>query len=164
LIFPASPALTNGALDVERREVQAARHVLELHDSGKYAEAGAAWDALLASGLVTLNIRRLALGSAVTRDALKDNESAYVILEQATDEEAPFDVRGKALVSRGILADRLGHRKEAIQYYDAAIKHFDSRPEFTAFAPVKEIAARGLKRSQAKAVLPISLYDTGLPL
>lgn len=161
--IPASEALTSGALKLEQKEIRAARHALELHHNGDLAEAREAWDALLASEPVTLNVRRLALGSAATRDALKDNEGAYAVLEQATDAEAPFDVRGTALVARGILADRLALRNEAINDYEEAIRHFNSRPEFTAFDPLKKTAVRGLKRSQAKEPLPISPYDVGLP-
>jgi len=161
--FPASQALVSGALDLETKEIKAVRRALELQREGKFEQAREAWDTVLESGLSTLDTRRLALGSALTRDALNDNKGAYDVLEPATDESAPFDVRGIALVSRGILADRLGHREQAAQMFDAALAHFATRPQFTAFAPLQGIAKHGLTRSQKKTPLPISSYDTKVP-
>jgi predicted choloylglycine hydrolase len=159
----ASEALVSGALNAESEEIHATRRVLELHRARKFQDARKAWDDLLAGKLSTLDTRRLALGSAMTRDALGDNEGAYAVLEQAMNSATPFDVRGVALVSRGILADRLGRREPAKQNYEEALKHFASRPDFTALAPSEEIAKRGLERSQAKKPLLISVYDTKVP-
>ncbi|MBI4830092.1 MAG: hypothetical protein HY801_00750 [Candidatus Lindowbacteria bacterium] len=153
--FTAAEALASGALDAEAEEIRATRDVLELHRTGKFQEAREAWDAVLSKELATLNPRRLALGSAVTRDTLGDNEGAYAALEPAVDPEAPFDVRGIALVSRGILADRLGRRESAKEHYEEALKHFAAQPEFTAFAHSEQIAKDGLKRPQGKTPLPI---------
>lgn len=161
--FPASQLLVSGGLDLESKEIKAVRRALELQRAGKFEQAREAWDAVLDSGLTTLDTYRLALGSALTRDALKDNKGTYDILEPATDEAAPFDARGLALVSRGILADRLGHREQAAQFFESALGHFAARPEFTAFGPLQDIAKRGLKRSQKRTPLPISTYDTGVP-
>lgn len=161
--FPASEGLVSGGLDLERDEIQRTRDALELDRAGKLEEARRAWDALLSSELHTLDARRLAFGSAKTRDALGDDESAYAGLEPATGEDAPIEVRGTALVSRGILADRLGRRELAVEHYDAAMKLFATRPEFTAFAPLQDIAERGLESSQGTTPLPLSPYDTGVP-
>lgn len=161
--FPASDALTGGKLDREREEIQTVRDALKLHRNGKLEEAAEAWDAVLAEGFSTLDARRLASGVALTRDKLGDNEGAFAVLEEAADESAPFDVRAVALVARGILADRLGRREDAVQYYQTALDHLASRPEFTAFAPFQKIAERGLERSQAKKPLPLGPYDTGVP-
>jgi tetratricopeptide (TPR) repeat protein len=162
--FPASEALLNGSLDWERAEIQVARHALELHHSRKYEEARKAWNELLDSKPKTLNTRRLALGYALTLNALKDYKGAYAALEPAAEAEAPFDVRAVALVSRGILAGRLGRRKEASSQFDEALRHLISHPEFTAFNSLKETAKQGFAGSQTEAALPISLYDLGLPL
>ncbi|MBI5115067.1 hypothetical protein HZA56_01180, partial [Candidatus Poribacteria bacterium] len=152
--LPASEALISGALNAESEEIRATRRVLELHRARKFQDARKAWDDLLAGKLSTLDTRRLVLGSASTRDALGDNEGAYAVLEQAVDPAAPFDVRGVALVSRGILADRLGKRELAKQQYEEALKHFASKPEFTAFAPSQRIAEKGIEHSQGKEKLP----------
>jgi tetratricopeptide (TPR) repeat protein len=161
--FPAIEAFVSGAFDKERAEIQAGRNAMKLHRDKRFEEARQAWDDLLASGPTTLNLCRLAVGRALTLYALNDPQGAYAALEPAVEPQAPFDVRGPALVSRGILADRLGLRNEAIQHYQAALEHFDSRPEFTTFAPTKETAARGLERPQAKTPLTLSVYDVGLP-
>jgi len=161
--FPASEALTKGSLEQESKEIQAVRRVFEIQRAKKFEEAREAWDALLATQLSTLDVRRLALASALTRDELGDNEGAFKVLEQAANEAAHFDTRATALVSRGILLDRLGRREEAIQQYGAALKHFATRPEFTAFAPLEEIAKKGLESPQGKTPLPISMYSTGVP-
>jgi hypothetical protein len=162
--FPASELLSSGALDVERKEIEMVRHALELHSLGKLAEARKAWDALLSTELRTLDVRRLVFGSAATRDALGDDEGAYAVLEPATDETAPIEARGTALVARGILADRLGRRELAIEHYRAALELLDTRPEFTAFVPLREIAERGLESPRSTTPLPLSPYDTGVPL
>jgi hypothetical protein len=161
--FPASERLVSGGLDLERDEIQRTRQALELDRDGKLEEARRAWDALLSSELHTLDARRLAFGSAKTRDALGDDEGAYAVLEPATGEEAPLEVRGTALVSRGILADRLGRRELAMEHYDAAQKLFAIRPEFTALALLQDIAERGLEDSQSATPLPLGPYDTGVP-
>jgi hypothetical protein len=161
--FPASGALVSPKFEREREEIQAVRHALELQRDGKSEQAQEAWDDLLASQLVRLDATRLALGSALTRDALKDNASAFAILEQSIGEGAPFEVRAIALVARGILADRLGDRPQAIRSYGEALTHLATHPEFTGLAYVQNIAERGVKRSQGKAKLPISWYDVAVP-
>ena len=162
--FPASEALTDGTIELERNEIKTVRDAMELYHAREFDKAREAWDALLATDLETLDKRRLILGSAIAQEAIGDNEGAYAILEQASDEAASFDVRGMALVSRGILADRLGRREDAVGHYEDALEHFASRPEFTAFAPLQDIAKRGLELSQAKEELPISQWDLGVPL
>lgn len=161
--FPASEDLVSGGLELERDEIRRTRRTLELDSVGKLEEARRAWDALLSSEIQTLDARRLAFGSAKTRDALGDDEGAYAALEPATGEEAPIEIRGTALVSRGILADRLGRRELAMEHYEAALELFATRPEFTAFAPLEEIAERGLENPQGMTPLPLSPYDTGVP-
>ncbi|RJP24162.1 MAG: hypothetical protein C4520_04540 [Candidatus Abyssobacteria bacterium SURF_5] len=161
--FPASELLTTGALDQERKEIQTARSALKLHREEKFQEARKTWIHLLDSNPGALNTRRLALGYASTLASLNDTKGAYAALETAADKQAPFDVRGLALVARGILADRLGLRGEAIRHYHAALEHFQSQPDFTAFASEMKTARRGLEKSQAKIPLPISPYDVGVP-
>ncbi len=161
--FAASPALTSEAFEQERKEIRAARKALELHQNGKYEEALDAWENLLESDVSTLDPRRLKLGYALIHDALRHTQSAYDVLIDATEPNAPFDVRGLALVSSGILADRLGLRTRAIQHYEEALDHFAAHPEFTAFDSVKETAQRGLESSREKTPLPISTMDTNIP-
>jgi tetratricopeptide (TPR) repeat protein len=161
--FPASELLTSGRLEQERREIQDVRGILELHHARKFEDARQAWDKLLAGEITTLDTRRLVLASAVARDALGDNEGAFAVLEPATVEDAPFDTRAVALVSRGILADRLERRQEAIQHYELALAHLGTRPEFTSLNYLHDIAKRGLERSQNRVRLPISQWDTGVP-
>jgi len=161
--IPASEALLSGALDTEREEVEAARRALQLHGAGKLEQARDAWAALMDANPETLDSRRLAAGCAVTLDALGDNEGAYAILEQATVPAGPYQIRAVALVSRGILADRLGKRELAKQHFKEAIEHFTPHPEFTAFAPLLAIAQNGLDTPQGKKPLPLNVYDTRLP-
>jgi hypothetical protein len=163
-IFSADESLSSGALDLEREEIEKTRRALELHRREELAEARRTWDALLSTPLRTLDARRLVFGSAGTRDALGDDQGAYDVLEPAADETAPIEVRGTALVARGILADRLGRRERAIEHYRAALELLATRPEFTAFAPLRDIAERGLESSRQATPLPLSPYDTGVPL
>lgn len=162
--YPASEALTSEAFAAERKEIKAARRALELHHFKKYEEASEVWDALIAAKPATLDMRRIALGVALTREAMGDNEGAYSALDQAAEEVASFDVRGLALISRGILADRLGRREDAVNHFKDALEHLAENPEYTGFAPLLETANSGLKRSQAKEALPIWEYDMGVPL
>ena len=162
--LPASDFLKSEKYDLECKEIEAARRPLELHRDGKFQLADKAWNALLAGNPSTLDVRRLALGVAATKDALGDDEGAYAALEKSTDESASFDVRGKALVARGILADRLGLREEAVRHYEEALSHFETRPEYTAFDWLREIASHGVESSQGAASIPIKLYDAGVPL
>lgn len=161
--FAASQALTSERFEQERNEIRAARKALELHQDGKYEEALEAWEALLASDVTTLDPRRLKLGNALTHDALGNTQSAYDVLKDATEPNAPFDVRGLALVSSGILANRLGLRPQAIQHYEEALEHFAARPEFTAFDSVEETAKHGLENSRENVPLPISTESTSIP-
>jgi len=161
--LPASEAFLSGEFDKEIEEINAARRAVELHRDGKYQEASEAWDALLVAGPSTLDTRRLALAVALTRENSGDNEAAYSALETATEEVSAFDVRGIAFISRGILADRLGRREDAVANFEAALEHFASRPEFTAFAPMRGIAKSGLENPQGDNRLPITEYDIGIP-
>ncbi|GAB4343238.1 MAG: hypothetical protein Kow0099_21540 [Candidatus Abyssubacteria bacterium] len=161
--FAASELLTSGKLEQERKEIQAVRSILELHHAKKFEEARRAWDELLAGKFETLDVRRLVLASAVARDALGDNEGAFAVLEPATAEDAPYDTHALALVSRGILADRLGLRQEAVRHYELALEHLDARPEFTALNNLRDISKRGVERSQGKTRLPIGPWDIGVP-
>jgi tetratricopeptide (TPR) repeat protein len=161
--FPASEMLMSEWFERERKEIQAVRDALKRHRNGQFEQAADTWDALLTQGFSTLDARRLASGVALTRDKLGDNEGAYAVLEEAADESAPFDVRAVALLARGILADRLGRRENAVEHYQRVLEHLATRPEFTAFTPFQKIAERGLNRSQAKTRLPLGPYDTGVP-
>jgi len=75
--FPASEVILSGKLDSEREEIKAARHALELHHDGKLEDARKAWDDLLASEVSTLDPTRLALGSAVTREAWETTKRVH---------------------------------------------------------------------------------------
>jgi hypothetical protein len=161
--FPASEALTGERFEKEREEIRVVREALKLHRDGNFKEAEKAWNALMPEGCSTLDSRRLAFGVALTKDKLGDNEGAFEILEGAADESAPFDVRAIALVTRGILADRLGRRQPAIKHYEETLEHLAPRPEFTTFDSIREIAQHGIETPQLKTPLPLGPYDTGVP-
>ena len=140
--LPADPWLASQAASDERAAVASARHAIGLADAGELAAASAIWDRLaLAQG--PLDPARIAWERALVRWRAGELAAAYEALAPLEAAGAAFDVRAHGLVARGILADALGRRAEALRLYALAQRHLDARPQYTFFEDLRARIAAG---------------------
>jgi hypothetical protein len=151
--IPADPWLDTPAAAEELDVVSQARHAIRLADDGRLEEARAIWD-LLGAMDGPLNPTRIAWERALVRWRAGELEAAYDALAPLEAEDAAFDARAHGLVARGVLADSLGRRDEALRLYALAEAHLDTHPEYTFFAPLRARIAAGRAAPLAADSLP----------
>ena len=74
-----------------------------------------------------------------------------------------YDVRAYGLLTRALVADRLGRRDDAVRHYRLARRHLSARPEFTCFDPLRARVAAGLASPQTDAEIPYDPFLLRIP-
>jgi hypothetical protein len=161
--IPADPRLANGTLSVEASVVAEARRGLHLFDEEKYGEAAEVWDALAEAEAGVLDPYVLAFARAQARWLQGEFEEAYALLEPTQAEPATLDTRAWGLGARGLLADRLGRREEALKAYERARALIDSHPEYNTFSDLRRRIEAGLDAPQTDAPLPKLYWFLAVP-
>lgn len=151
--LPADPWLATPAAARERAAAADARRAVGLADDGRLAEARAIWDRL-AQAAGPLDPARIAWERALVRWRAGELEAAYQALAPLEAEDAAFDARAHGLVARGVLADALGRREEALRLYALAQAHLDGHPEYIFFDPLRTRIAAGREAPLGVDVLP----------
>ena len=80
--------------------------------------------------------------------------AAYQALAPLEAADAAFDARAHGLFARGVLADALGRRVEALRLYALAQAHLDTHPEYTFFDALRARIAEGRAGPLDVGVLP----------
>jgi tetratricopeptide (TPR) repeat protein len=161
--IPADSRLTGGTLAEEATVVAKARSGLRLFDEERYGEAAAIWDELAEAETGVLNPYILAFARAQARWLDGKIEEAYALLEPVEAEAAPFGTRAWGLAVRGLLADRLGRREEALRLYERAQVHVNSRPEYNIFDDLREQIRAGLEAPRTDEPLPKLYWFLAVP-
>ncbi len=152
-MIPADPWLGSQAAADERAAVASARRAIGLSDAGELAVASAIWERLVrARG--PLDPGRIAWERALVRWRAGDLADAYAALAPLEAGDAAFDARAHGLVARGILADALGRRGEALRLYALAQAHLDTHPEYTFFDDLRARIAAGRAGPLSADTLP----------
>jgi hypothetical protein len=128
--LPADPRLGTPAMQHEAAVVGQMRQATRLFNAGKFAEAQQIWDDLARQGESILNPARLTYGRAAARLQRHQLEEAAALLATIDPAHAPFDVLLASTGYRGVIADRLGHRSDAISFYRQAAAYADTHPEY----------------------------------
>ena len=152
-VIPADPWLASQAAADERVAVADARRAITLSDEGELAEASAIWDRL-AQAQGPLDPARIAWERALVRWRVGDLAAAYEALAPLEATEGAFDARAHGLVARGILADALGRRAEALRLYALAQTHLDTHPEYSFFDALRARIAAGRAKPLGADTLP----------
>ena len=140
--IPADPWLRTPAAESEAVASADARRAIRHSDQGQLAEARAIWDRL-AWARGPLDPTRIAWERALVRWRAGEILAAYQALAPLEAEDAAFDARAHGLFARGVLADALGRRAEALRLYALAQAHLDSHPEYTFFDALRAQIAEG---------------------
>lgn len=159
----AATELVGGKFNDEAQAIAGARSALQAQRRGDYAQARILWENVVAEVPPLLDPARVALARAWNLYALADLAAAYEALAPTESESAPFDARAYGLVARALLADRLGHRDEAVRLYLATLAHLDAQPAFNVFDEVRSRARAGLEAHQGRAAPPIDWWLVGIP-
>ncbi len=161
--LPVAPELNGPAFARDRTAIAQARRAVATERDGRHAEARRMWDEIAAAIPPVLDPARVALGRAHTLFALGDLKAAYAALAPAEDEaDAPFDARAYGLAMRGLVADQLQMRDEALRLWRATLAHLDSHREFNTFRSLRELAEAGLRAPQRRDELPLDWWEIGL--
>ncbi len=161
--LPAADWLASDARARELDAITAARRALHAHLEGRFAEAGAGFEALIAETPPRLDPARLAIGAALARGANGEPEAVRRVLRPSLDETAPPDVRIYALLLDAHAADRLGQREDAVRDLRALIAQVEAHPEWNEFARASEQARRGLSHSLVGETPAVSRYVLRIP-
>ena len=161
--LPADPRFASGAMAQEGEAIALARRAATYQRNGKPAAARPLWEALAAQSPPLLDPARIALGRAQTLFAMGEPGTAFEALAPAVAAEAPFEVRAQGLLQRGLLADALGRRAEAIRLYGDAVALVDAHPEYSAFAKLRARAVESVAKRQTGDELPIDWWSVGVP-
>jgi hypothetical protein len=140
--IPAAPWLASQAAADEAAACADARRAIRLSDEGQLAEARAIWDRL-GEAQGPLDPARIAWERALVRWRAGETLEAYQALARLEAADAPFDVRAHGLFARGVLADALGRRGEALRLYALVQAHLDLHPEYTFFDALRARIAQG---------------------
>jgi hypothetical protein len=152
--IPADPKLGSPAADAEQAASRDARRAILHSDQGELAEARAVWDRL-AQAQGPLDPTRIAWERALVRWRAGETEAAYQALAPLEAADAAFDARAHGLFARGVLADALGRRAEALRLYALAQAHLDTHPEYTFFDALRARIAEGRAAPLGVDVLPV---------
>lgn len=162
--IPEAPALGGDDMKQEAAAMALGRRAMAAHKGGRWREACDFWDAIASLDPPRLDPARVAVGRAYAHARRGDPEGARRAASPAIEECAPFDARAYGLVTRGLIADRLGRRADALGDYQAATAHISSRPELNSLDALERLAAEGLRTPQARTALPVPGWDVlGLP-
>lgn len=164
--LPAAPALGGEGFARDRDAIARARRALDAQRSGDPArlpEARALWDEIAAQDPPALDPARVALARAHALHALGKDAAAYDALAPAQDPGAPFEARARGLAMRGLLADMLGRREDALRHWRETLAHLDAGPHFNVFGALRDLATAGLVAPQRGPELPIEWWDVGVP-
>ena len=140
--IPADPRLASPAAAAEAVASADARRAIRHSDQGQLAEARAIWDRL-ARAQGPLDPTRIAWERALVRWRAGEILAAYQMLAPLEAADAAFDARAHGLFARGVLADALGRRAEALRLYALAQVHLDTHPEYTFFDALRARIAEG---------------------
>jgi hypothetical protein len=140
--IPADPWLASQAAADEASASADARRAIRFSDEGRLAEARAIWDRL-AESQGPLDPARIAWEQALVRWRAGEIVEAHQALAPLEAADAPFDARAHGLFARGVLADVLGRRPEALRLYALAQAHLDTHPEYTFFDGLRARIADG---------------------
>jgi hypothetical protein len=151
--IPADPMLGSPAAAAEAAASLDARRAIRHSDQGELAEARAIWDRL-ARAQGPLDPTRIAWERGLVRWRAGETEAAYRALAPLEAEGAAFDARAHGLFARGVLADALGRRAEALRLYVLAQAHLDAHPEYTFFDALRARIAEGRAAPLGVDVLP----------
>jgi hypothetical protein len=154
--LPADPRLGTPAMQHEAAVVKQMRQATRAFNAGKFADAQRIWDDLAERGEGILNPARLAYGRAVARIKRNQLVEADTLLVTIDPVGAPFDVRLASTVYRGVIADRLGRRSDAVGLYRQAGDYADTRPEYTdrSVAQMRALITAGLSRPLDNGAFP----------
>jgi tetratricopeptide (TPR) repeat protein len=151
--IPADPMLGLPAAEREALASREARRAIRHSDQGELAEARAIWDRL-AQAQGPLDPTRIAWESALVRWRADEILAAYQALAPLEAADAAFDARAHGLFARGVLADALGRRDEALRLYALAQAHLDTHPEYTFFDALRVRITEGRAAPLDARVLP----------
>lgn len=151
--IPADPMLASQTAADEKAASTDARRAIRHSDQGELAEARAIWDRL-ARAQGPLDPARIAWEQGLVRWRAGEILEAYQALAPLEAEAAAFEVRAHGLFARGVLADALGRRTEALRLYALAQAHLDARPEYTFFDALRARIAEGRAGPLGIGVLP----------
>jgi hypothetical protein len=154
--LPADPRLGTAAMQHEAAVVQQMRQAARAFNAGKFVEAQRIWDDLARRGESILNPARLAYGRAAARIQRNQLTGADALLATIDPEHAPFDVALASAVDRGVIADRLGRRADAIGLYRQAAAYADAHPEYTDrfVAEMRAVITAGLSHPLDRGPFP----------
>jgi tetratricopeptide (TPR) repeat protein len=152
---PIAPAafLLSARAKQEREAIREARRAQLLSDAGELARAREIWDRL-AQADGPLDPARIAWERALVRWRAGELEAAYAALAPLETAQGVFDARAHGLVARGVLADALGRRDEALRLYARAQAHLDSHPEYSFLDPLRARIAAGRAAPLSADTLP----------
>jgi hypothetical protein len=144
--LPADPRLGTPAMRHEVAVVKQMRRATRAFNAGKFAEAQRIWDDLAQRGESILNPARLAYGRAAARIRRDQLAEADALLATIDPKHAPFDVGLASAAYRGVIADRLGRRADAIGLYRQAVAYADTHAEYTdrLVAQIRALITAGL--------------------
>lgn len=132
------------------------RQATRAFNAGKFANAQRIWKDLAQHGENILDSARLAYGRAAARIQRHQLAEADTLLATIDPVHAPFDVRLASTAYRGVIADRLGRRRDAIGLYRQAEAYADTHPEYAdrLIAQIRALITAGLSRSLDSGPLP----------
>jgi hypothetical protein len=162
--IPASGALATDAMEREARavaQVRAARNAR--HIAGDLERALRLWHEIFADPPTSLDTAALAIGWADSLLEVGRAEQAAAVLERWVGSDASWDERIHAALLLGVCADALHDRDAARAKYADAIELVDERPEFTAYASIRQLAERGREAPLPATGFELSLWVTNVP-
>lgn len=155
--LPPDPRLGTPELEREASLVAQVRRAVRSFNEGRVEAAAAIWDKLAAENEPLLEPHRTVWARARVRWTLGRLNEADDLLAGLDTGASPFDVRAWGLVARGLLADRLGRREDALRLYRQAQSYLDAHPDYNdqfVVSPVRAVASRGLQTPQTSGPMP----------
>lgn len=155
--LPADPRLGTPGMNREAAVIAELRRAVRTFAEGKIEEAGVIWDRLAVENEPLLEPHRLVWARARVRWTLGKLEEAAGLLAVLDTDAAGLDVRAWALAARGLIADRLGHREDALGLYRQAQACLDAHAEYGhqfVLGPLGALVSRGLRAPQTRGPMP----------
>lgn len=155
--LPADARFGTPEMEHEAAVIAELRRAVRTFAEGKIEEAGVIWDKLAVENEPLLEPHRIVWARARVRWTLGRLEEAAGLLAILDTDAARFDVRAWALAARGLIADRLGHREDALGLYRQAQACLDAHAEYRdefVLAPLRTIVSSGLRAAQTRGPMP----------
>ncbi len=158
--IPADAGLGSPEMKHEADIIRELREAVRLFRADDIQGSGAILDRLANSHEQLIDPYRLAWARARVRWTLGQLVEADNLLWQADQERAPFEVRAFALTMRGVIADRLGLRQQAMMFYERARNYLAANPQYTVRSdltdsmPIGSMVAEGLQRPLTQGPIP----------